>query len=119
MICRMIAPPPDFYWPAESEVNPLNQAPRPSPGILPLPYAPISLRARPPVSDLLALSALLARGLSVDPRAIGTNGKPSLRNQKKGSIYLYIYKAEATPAERDGLHANSANSANRSASALF
>lgn len=31
---------------------------------------------------LLALSALLARRLSADPRAIGTNDEPSLRNQK-------------------------------------
>jgi len=40
---------------------------------------------------LLALSALLARGLSVDPRAIGTKGKPSLRNQKEVlSISIFI-----------------------------
>lgn len=43
----------------------------------------------------LALMALMARGLSVDPRPNGTIGEPSLRNQKKGSIYLSFYTATA------------------------
>ena len=43
----------------------------------------------------LALMALMARGLSVDPRPNGTIGEPSLRNQKKGSIYLSFYRARA------------------------
>lgn len=43
----------------------------------------------------LALMALMARGLSVDPGPNGTSGEPSLRNQKKGSIYLSFYRARA------------------------
>jgi hypothetical protein len=43
----------------------------------------------------LALMALMARSLSVDPRPNGTIGEPSLRNQKKGSIYLSFYRARA------------------------
>jgi hypothetical protein len=55
----------------------------------------------------LALMALMAQGLSVDPRPNGTIGEPSLRNQKKGSIYLSFYRARAG----EGACAISANSA--------
>jgi len=49
----------------------------------------------------LALMALMARGLSVDPGPNGTIGEPSLRNQKRVlSIYLFIEQGrerEAVP----------------------
>ena len=48
----------------------------------------------------LALMALMARGLSVDPRPNGTIGKPSLRNQKEVSIYLYFSGARASERGR-------------------
>ena len=44
---------------------------------------------------LLALSALLARGLFIGLRPNGINGEPSLRNQNKVSIYLSFYRARA------------------------
>lgn len=62
---------------------------------------------------LMALMALMARGVSVDPRPNGTIGKPSLRNQKGVSIYLYFSRARASERGR-AISAISAISAIRS-----